>query len=188
MSPTSEPPSRAYFVRDYRPEDYPSLLSLWQSEGRNPFTVEHIERLLASGGGALVAETQAVEEDAAGEVIGCLLWSHNGRGAFLWRLAVAPAYRRRGVASSLLQRAEQEIWQAGFRRLGLLVHSSNEAAKSLYARLGWTYGDGMETWWRTLGTPSEAGSGLEPASAGCMVQDGISNPFADRILTEDPAE
>ena len=51
-------------------------------------------------------------------------------------LAVAPADRRRGVASALLAAAEQHARDRGARKLSLRVLSTNEAAMRLYERLG----------------------------------------------------
>ena len=51
-------------------------------------------------------------------------------------LAVAPANRRRGVASALLAAAEQHARARGARKLSLRVLSSNETAMRLYERRG----------------------------------------------------
>ena len=51
-------------------------------------------------------------------------------------LAVAPADRRRGVASALLAAAEQHARDRGARKLSLRVLSTNETAMRLYERLG----------------------------------------------------
>jgi ribosomal protein S18 acetylase RimI-like enzyme len=51
-------------------------------------------------------------------------------------LAVAPANRRRGVASALLAAAEQHARARGARKLSLRVLSSNETAVRLYERHG----------------------------------------------------
>ena len=51
-------------------------------------------------------------------------------------LAVAPANRRRGVASALLAAAEQHARARGARKLSLRVLSSNETAMRLYERHG----------------------------------------------------
>ena len=49
---------------------------------------------------------------------------------------VAPADRRRGVASALLAAAEQHARDRGARKLSLRVLSTNETAMRLYERLG----------------------------------------------------
>ncbi len=51
-------------------------------------------------------------------------------------LAVAPAARRRGVASALLAAAERRARAAGARKLSLRVLGTNQPAIRLYDRLG----------------------------------------------------
>jgi ribosomal protein S18 acetylase RimI-like enzyme len=54
-------------------------------------------------------------------------------------LATAPEYRRRGIATRVLQRTERYVrscWNA--ERMGLYVEKDNEDAMALYTRLGYT--------------------------------------------------
>jgi RimJ/RimL family protein N-acetyltransferase len=51
---------------------------------------------------------------------------------------VHPAARRRGIAAMLLAAAEQRVRDRGMRKLSLRVLSTNQAAISLYERLGFT--------------------------------------------------
>jgi ribosomal-protein-alanine N-acetyltransferase len=53
-------------------------------------------------------------------------------------LAVVPAFRRAGVATALLERVLQEGAALGARRTTLEVRESNEAARLLYERFGFT--------------------------------------------------
>jgi ribosomal protein S18 acetylase RimI-like enzyme len=50
---------------------------------------------------------------------------------------VRPEYRRRGVASALAGAAEREARARGLSRLRLAVSVGNEAAQTLYRRLGY---------------------------------------------------
>ena len=51
-------------------------------------------------------------------------------------LAVAPSWRRRGIAKALMLALEARLAQAGSEKLTLEVRASNEAAIALYTRLG----------------------------------------------------
>lgn len=51
-------------------------------------------------------------------------------------LAVIPAARRRGIASALVQAGAGEAGRRGARTLFLEVNENNDAARSLYAELG----------------------------------------------------
>jgi len=59
-------------------------------------------------------------------------------------LGVAPAWRRRGIATALVAAAERETRSAGFPRLGLGVGIDDDyaAARSLYERLGFVFAHG----------------------------------------------
>lgn len=51
-------------------------------------------------------------------------------------LAVAPAFRRMGIATTLLQKAEFEAREAGYDKLVLEVEIGNEAAIKCYEKFG----------------------------------------------------
>lgn len=57
--------------------------------------------------------------------------------AFIHFLAVAPAHRRQGVATRLLRHARRWSAEHGFHTVRLHVREHNEAARRLYARLGY---------------------------------------------------
>lgn len=125
-------------IRRYRSSDYHSILEIWEAGGIVPFTPEAAERLREAGG-ILVAEM-------GGVVAGVACWSHNGRQAILWRMAVAPDRRRMGIGSALLEACEREAAEQGFLKLGLLVKRGNLEAKAFYEARGWTPREDLE-WW-----------------------------------------
>ncbi len=51
-------------------------------------------------------------------------------------IAVAPAWRRRGIATLMLRRSLQIAYQKGARKAVLEVRSTNHAARSLYQKFG----------------------------------------------------
>lgn len=55
---------------------------------------------------------------------------------FIADVAVAPEWRRRGIARALLQRAENDARALALAYLGLYVRESNHGARALYERLG----------------------------------------------------
>ena len=54
----------------------------------------------------------------------------------MMNLAVAPAYRRRGIARALVLALIEQLRKMGSRQLTLEVRASNESAQALYAQLG----------------------------------------------------
>ncbi len=169
------PSSLPVIVRAYRPADYPAVLRLWEEANLKPFTPVEIERLMGAGGNALVATRQATTkantDDAApdtnindeivsnevvsNEVVGIILWSHNGSIGILWRLAVDAQARGLGIATRLLDRAEQEIRDIGLSGVSLLTRTANEIARGMYARRGYKWSDHLEFWGKRLSDPEE---------------------------------
>lgn len=157
-------------VRAYQATDYSKVLALWEQAKLRPFTEAEVLRLLASGGAALVAvrnkneiksanndyqeydneDKDHNEENVATKVIGVVLWSHNGSIGILWRLAVAEEARGMGIATLLLDRAEQDIMAAGLSGVSLLTRVDNTVAKGMYARRGYRWNDHLEFWGKKL--------------------------------------
>ncbi len=59
------------------------------------------------------------------------------RHAHIFLLYVAPEHRRRGIGAALMDQAEQWATARGDRKIGLQVFQSNQAAITLYQRLGY---------------------------------------------------
>jgi ribosomal protein S18 acetylase RimI-like enzyme len=120
----------SWAIRDGGYEDLEALLSLWRLSESLPTvtdSVESLSSLLAFDPQAiLVAETR-------GEVVGSLICAWNGwRGSF-YRLAVAPSYRRRGLASALVREGEKRLRGRGAVRLDAIV-----ATDEIHAQRFWT--------------------------------------------------
>jgi ribosomal-protein-alanine N-acetyltransferase len=73
---------------------------------------------------------------ADGELLGFALTRAVAGEAELLLCAVAPAWRRRGLASELVAAAVAESRARGARRLYLEVRENNVGARKLYERLG----------------------------------------------------
>jgi len=79
-----------------------------------------------------------VVRDASQRVIGyCSFWRVLDE-LHVNNVAVAPAYRGRGAGTALIREVLREGARMGARRATLEVRRSNEAARRLYERLGFT--------------------------------------------------
>jgi ribosomal protein S18 acetylase RimI-like enzyme len=82
-----------------------------------------------------------IGEDAeSGERIGTL-WlgpADDPTRAWVWTVEVDEPFRGRGYGTALMKAFETEAAARGFRSVGLNVFGDNEAAKHLYASLGYT--------------------------------------------------
>jgi ribosomal protein S18 acetylase RimI-like enzyme len=78
-----------------------------------------------------------------GERIGCVWWGNaveqvsGDRYVHIFLLYVAPTHRRRGIGTALMDLAQAWAAQEGYLKIGLQVFAENQAALSLYNRLGY---------------------------------------------------
>ncbi|MCS6782129.1 MAG: GNAT family N-acetyltransferase [Gloeomargarita sp. SKYBB_i_bin120] len=79
-------------------------------------------------------------------------WRHR-QYIYLANLAVAPAYRRQGIGRALLQLAEQAVQSWPQEQVYLHVMEDNQAARNLYAQLGYQVQRWEWTWRTWLGGP-----------------------------------
>ena len=73
--------------------------------------------------------------DAA--VIASVMAGYEGHRGWVNYLAVAPGFRGRGFARSLMRRVEQALLARGCPKVSLLVRSSNAEALAFYRHLGY---------------------------------------------------
>jgi ribosomal protein S18 acetylase RimI-like enzyme len=128
------PRSSAVKLRPGRVSDLDALLAL----ERRAFTADRLSRrslrhfLASPRASLLVAET-------AGKLAGCalVLYRRRSKLARLYSIAIAPEFRRRGLARSLLGAAEEQAMQRGGRAMRIEVREDNARAISLYQRSGY---------------------------------------------------
>ena len=112
-------------LRPATADDIPAVLSFWTEATAEPSSTddaEGIAGLLAQSPGAL---TVAVDN---GAIVGSVIAGWDGWRGTLYRLAVAPSYRRRGIATALVHEAEQRLQEHGVRRMHLIVSTAGGPA------------------------------------------------------------
>ena len=71
----------------------------------------------------------------APEVVGVILTGHDGRRALIHHMCVHPSFRREGIASQLVQKAEEALRKEGINKIVLLSHLGyNDSADLRVAR------------------------------------------------------
>ena len=120
-------------LRDFRPEDGEALRAIWKAAGFR--SVGDDDRSLAAFGernpGLLVVAT------ADDEVIGSALGGWDGRRGWIYHVAVAERFRRRGIATRLVRRVEQRLRVAGAPKLNAIVRDENRSATAFWESLGY---------------------------------------------------
>jgi ribosomal protein S18 acetylase RimI-like enzyme len=111
-------------------DDIAAVLTFWTQATAEPSTtddVDGIAGLIEHSPGALVL---AADGDA---IVGSVIAGWDGWRGTIYRLAVAPAYRRRGIATQLVDEAEAQLRAHGARRMHLIVsRAGGEAAESFW--------------------------------------------------------
>jgi ribosomal-protein-alanine N-acetyltransferase len=143
--------------------DLPALTALEELAFSDPWTARQLgEAFTWTGALALVAED---DEGIVGYVLGR---SVVDEGEIL-SIASTPAQRRAGIGRALLDAATSELARRGVHSIWLEVRVSNEAARALYGRAGFTSSAVRRDYYRDpvedalvlhLRLPAEPGSAL----------------------------
>jgi ribosomal protein S18 acetylase RimI-like enzyme len=120
-------------LRDFEPADGASLRALWKAAGFG--SVGDDDRSLAAfaarNPGLLLVAT------ADGAVIGSALGGWDGRRGWIYHVATAEAYRRKGIATRLVRRLEQRLRVAGAPKVNAVVRDEDETARTFWKALGY---------------------------------------------------
>jgi ribosomal protein S18 acetylase RimI-like enzyme len=120
-------------VREAGRADVDAVLELWaqaRSEAAvTPDTAESVE-LLLDRSSLLVAEDD-------GRIIGALVVGWDGWRGNMYRLAVLPEFRRRGIGSRLVEAGHDRLRASGARRVTALVAHDEEEATGLWQAVGY---------------------------------------------------
>jgi ribosomal protein S18 acetylase RimI-like enzyme len=86
---------------------------------------------------AFLATNTVLVADEDGSLVGTLYLNSGNEGyGYVFGVYVVPEARRRGVAEALMRAAARVLRDEGRRYLVLGVDTPNEAARALYAKLG----------------------------------------------------
>lgn len=105
-----------------------------------------IERYLARNPGmSFVAR-------AGSRIVGCIMSGHDGRRGYLYHLAVAPDFRRRGIASTLVGTCLKKLDECGINKAHLQVVVENDTAHEFWTNRGWQRLTDIATYSYTMGS------------------------------------
>jgi ribosomal protein S18 acetylase RimI-like enzyme len=128
--------------------DVDSILLFWRDAAEDSHrptdTREGVHRLIHRDADALVLVT----DDRL--IVGSLVIGWDGWRCHLYRLAVRPEYRRRGVGTALLRRAEERFLAFGGARADAMVLDDNDSAHELWSRAGYSRQGEWSRWVKTL--------------------------------------
>ena len=78
-----------------------------------------------------------------GEIVGSVIAGWDGWRGSIYRLAVAPAYRRGGLGSRLLREAEHRLAELGVRRMHAIVVGEDSRAVAFWEATDWELQSGQ---------------------------------------------
>jgi ribosomal protein S18 acetylase RimI-like enzyme len=134
-------------IRRCRRDEIPAVLALWREAEARPSATDDP--------GALATLLERDREsllvaDAGGEVVGAVIAAWDGWRGNLYRLAVAPAHRRRGLGTRLVRTAEELLRARGARRITALVAASDDSAAAFWPAVGYDRDERIARHVRTL--------------------------------------
>jgi ribosomal protein S18 acetylase RimI-like enzyme len=116
-------------LRPATADDITDVLEFWRDATAEPSTTDDadgIAALLARAPGSLIV---AIEGDV---IVGSVVAGWDGWRGTIYRLAVAPAARRQGIATRLVDAAEQQLRDLGARRMHLIVSIAGGAGADAF--------------------------------------------------------
>ena len=123
--------------------DFDRLVALWEAAGLHikpagRDTREAFARQLEGG-----TQTAIGVENEAGDLVGVVLATHDGRKGWINRLAVHPDYRRQGIAVTLVAAAEEALRAQGMEVFAALIEPGNDASVEVFKSAGYEDWPGM---------------------------------------------
>ncbi|MFF5160358.1 GNAT family N-acetyltransferase [Streptomyces sp. NPDC000348] len=134
-------------IRAAGPEDLDTVLAFWKTAAEGTSISDDrdgVERLVARDPGALILA------ESGGELVGTVIAGFDGWRCHLYRLAVHPDRRRRGIGSALLTAAEERFARLGGRRADAMVLQENETAHHAWGAAGYAREERRRRWVKPL--------------------------------------
>jgi ribosomal protein S18 acetylase RimI-like enzyme len=137
-------------IRPARSEEVEQVLGLWREAETTPSVTDNREAVLK-----LLAEPAAVllVAEADGRLVGTVIGGWDGWRGNIYRLVVAPGYRRRGLARLLVAEADRSLHRMGAKRITALVEGDHPWATDFWDSLaasGYRYDEGIRRYVKTL--------------------------------------
>ena len=119
----------SWAIRDGRTEDAPAVLDLWKKADATPSVSDQVGDI-----GRLLREPCAflLLAEADAQVIGSAIGTFDGWRVNIYRLAVDPAFRRRGIARALIAETDRRLTERGAKRITALVEKNHPLSSKFW--------------------------------------------------------
>src|SRR6266481_2174993 len=105
---------KAPSIRESRLEDVPTILDFWRQAEATPSvtdTADDLRQAIASTCAKLLVA------EVSGSLVGSIIGTFDGWRGNIYRMAVHPQYRRRGIARALVAEIEKRLVRQGAKRI-----------------------------------------------------------------------
>lgn len=117
-----------------RSAEISEILTLWIEAGAHPTSTDDAASLT----GLVERDPEALLiAEMDGGIVGTLIAGWDGWRGNMYRLAVVPRVRRRGIAAALVARAERRFGTLGCRRVTALVSDDDPHAVEFWTAVGY---------------------------------------------------
>jgi ribosomal protein S18 acetylase RimI-like enzyme len=132
MEQSRSPREPAIEVRTCRRDECPQLLALWREADATPSPTDSLAALEQ-----ILAEPQArvLVAERDGRIVGSVIAAWDGWRGNIYRIAVAPAHRRRGIGRVLMRAADAFLRERGASRVTALVEHDHPWAVGFWDSL-----------------------------------------------------
>jgi ribosomal protein S18 acetylase RimI-like enzyme len=130
-------------IREFQLEDYSAVLRLWTEAGL-PFRPRGRDRREKVAAELSFGTAVFLLAEAEGKLVGTVLGTHDGRKGWINRLAVAPTFRRRGIARLLVAEVEARLAAVGLDITAALIESANLASLRFFREAGYVFDPEIE--------------------------------------------
>jgi ribosomal protein S18 acetylase RimI-like enzyme len=134
--PLTAPPARRkpeVVIREIRAVDGDALRVLWRDAGLGSVGDDDrsLARLARRNPGLVLVASEG------SRVVGSALGAWDGRRGWIYHVAVAPAYRRRGIATRLIDQIEEALVSLGCPKVNVMIRPASDGGSEFWAGRGY---------------------------------------------------
>jgi ribosomal protein S18 acetylase RimI-like enzyme len=121
-------------IRGCQAEDMDAVLALWRQAEATPSvtdTAADLRRALAG------SQANVLVGEVGGQIVGSIIGTFDGWRGNIYRLAVRPDHRRRGIAHALVAEVERRLARQGARRITALVEKDHPLPMAFWEAVGY---------------------------------------------------
>jgi ribosomal protein S18 acetylase RimI-like enzyme len=120
-------------IRGFKIGDYQEIVSLWEKVGLAEKGESTREDFIEQ---QKVAKDLFLVYEIDGKITGTVIGGWDGWRAWIYRIAVATEYQRKGIGSKLILEITKRLSSKGSRRFRALIMSHNDSSKSMFQKTG----------------------------------------------------